>query len=106
VDEPDHSYVPTAPNEGLLRGKLLSVRKAPGGVGHVWQVDVEESENVGDLPNFVRPNVGSPITIYVHPGLKARLRKGERIEARVSFQGDERCGAFFLHGDDVRTLSY
>ena len=101
--EPPESYsVSAAPNESLVRGKVLRVRPAPGGAGIVWEVEIQEAENVGNLANLARSRVGECIPIYVHPDLKVEIREGNVIEARVFFEGDERGGVFFLKGEDIR----
>jgi hypothetical protein len=101
MDEPKPYGVPAAPNESVIRGKLVQVRPAPGGAGSIWDVEVIESRDVEPLANFTRSRVGESIAVYVHPDLKKKLEPGDLIEARVFFQGDERIGVFFLKDDDV-----
>jgi hypothetical protein len=101
VNRPKPFYVPAPPNESIIRGRIVHVQPAPGGIGFVWEVEVSASGNVGDLPNLTQSHVGKSILVYVHPELRERFDEGEFIEARVFFQGDERGGAFFLKGSDV-----
>lgn len=96
--------VSAAPNEGRVRGKLLEVEAGPEGVGAIWKVTVSETEDVGKLPNFARDLVGKVISIYIHPYLKKKFSKFDSIDARISFQGDEKGGDFFLMGDDVHRI--
>lgn len=73
-------------------------------MGYVWKVKVDGSSDVDHLPNLTRAYIGKVMTIYVHPDVQKQLAKTSTIEARVSFQGDEHGGAFFLLDDDVRKL--
>jgi hypothetical protein len=104
MDHPKPYAAPAAPNESVIRGKMVSVRPAPGGAGCIWDVEVLESRDVAPLANFARSRVGEAIPVYIHPDLKTELKPGDLLEARVFFQGDERSGAFFLKDDDVRGL--
>jgi hypothetical protein len=104
VDETKGFNVTTIPNESKIHGQLIDITSGPGGMGYVWKVKVDGSSDVDNLPNLTRAHVGKIITIYVHPGLTKQLATADTIEARVSFQGDEQGGAFFLLGDDVRKL--
>ncbi len=99
MDRP--SPVPAAPNEGLLRGRLVQVEPAPE--GSVWTVAVEESDSLPGLPNLAQRYAGRSLRLLVPAGVSAP-GLGERIEARVTFQGDERGAAFYLVGSEVRPL--
>ncbi len=101
MDESKSYGVPAAPNESVVRGRVLRVQPAPGGTGTVWDVELEEAECVGDLANLAQSRVGECISIYVHPDLKVEIKEGDLIEARIFFEGDERGGVFFLKGQDV-----
>jgi hypothetical protein len=96
--------VRAAPNESRIRGRIINVAPGPEGVGQVWKVKVEGAEDVGPVANFGRGRVGEVISVLVHPYLKKRFSKSDLIEARVSFQGDEAGGDFFLMGEDIRRL--
>jgi hypothetical protein len=96
--------VTAIPNESKIYGQIIDITSGPEGMGYVWKVKVDGSSDVNNLPNLTRIHIGKVITIYVHPGLKKQLVKADTIEARVSFQGDEQGGAFFLLDDDVRKL--
>lgn len=96
------SGVPAAPNQSRLRGRLTSVSPGPE-ASQVWQVQAETSEAVGGLADFVAARIGGPIEVIVPPGGPS-FAPPARIEARVSFQGDERGGAFFLLDQDARLL--
>ncbi len=102
MDKPKtYSSVPAAPNESVVRGKVLRVQPAPGGVGTVWDVEIQEAEDAGNLANLALSRVGECLPIYVHPDLKVEIKEGDLIEARIFFEGDERGGVFFLKGEDV-----
>ena len=100
--EPD--AVRAAPNESKIRGRLIKVAPGPEGVGQVWRVQVDESEDLGKTADFARGLPGKEISVLVHPYLKKKYSESDLIEARISFQGDERGGAYFLMGEDVRRL--
>jgi hypothetical protein len=96
--------VRAAPNESRIRGRLVKVAPGPEGVGELWKVKVDESEDIGGMSNFGRARVGETISVFVHPYLKRRFSESDQIEARISFQGDEAGAEFFLIGNDVRKL--
>jgi hypothetical protein len=102
VEHTEPSGVPAAPNETKVRGKVVSVEPGPEGVGSAWQVELHEADDVGDMPNMARARVGDTITVLVHPKVKESPAEGEAIQAQITYQGDERGGAFFLSPDDVR----
>jgi hypothetical protein len=105
LDEPEAYSVSAAPNESVVRGKVLRVQPAPGGIGTVWDVDIQEAEGVGNLANLARSRVGECLPIYIHPDLNVEIREGDIIRARIFFEGDERGGVFFLKGEDVHRQS-
>lgn len=100
----EQSGVPAAPNESKVRGRIVDIEPGPEGIGSIWKVEVNESLDVGILPNFTRAYIGKVISIFIHPNMKETLKVSDWVEARISFQGDERCGAFFLIDDDVHKL--
>ena len=101
---PPGAGVPAAPNESWIRGRVVSVRAAPGGTGAAWEIELTESRAEGSMADLARSRIGARITLYVHPGLRLRPRKGTTVEARVRFQGDETGGAFFVLGQDARVV--
>ncbi|HKV11830.1 MAG TPA: hypothetical protein VJ725_27035 [Thermoanaerobaculia bacterium] len=104
MDEPENFRVPAAPNESVVRGRVVRIRPTPEGLGAIWDVELKEAEEVENLANLARSRVGETVSIYIHPDLKVKIRVEDFIEARILFQGDERGGAFFLKGQDVRPL--
>lgn len=104
MDDQQPRGVPAAPNESIACGKLVEIGAGPDGMGSIWTVHVDEARDVGGLPNFTREHVGETITIYVHPDMKKEFKAGDTVEVNISFQGDERGGAFFLLGEKVHKL--
>jgi hypothetical protein len=103
--EISQSYgVSAAPNACQVKGELLSKKKGPDGRSEIWKVKVEAAENVDELPNFAESRVGEVITVIIPPDTKHRLAKGDRLKARLAFEGNEHGGEFFLQGGQVRKL--
>lgn len=103
-ERPDMYGVPAAPNECLVRGRVHQVGPAPEGEGRILELKVEEAEDIGGMPNFARTRVGETINVFVPPGEAKGLKKGDHVEAHVSFEGDERGGMFFLKEKGARKL--
>jgi hypothetical protein len=96
--------VSVVPNASRVRGQLVRIAPDRGGRGSFWKVAVRETHDIPGMPNFAAAHVGKTINIYVHPELKSALKKGDDLEARVAYRGDERGGLFALVEDDVRRL--
>ena len=103
-ERPDAYGVPAAPNECLVRGTINGVAPPPEGEGHVWKLKVEESDDVDGMRNFARTRVGDEISVFVPPGEAKGLKKGDRVEAHLSYEGDERGGTFVLKEKGARKL--
>jgi hypothetical protein len=103
-ERPDTYGVPAAPNECLVRGHVKSVAPSPEGDGRLWELKVEEAEDVGGMRNFALSRVGEEISVSVPPGEAKGVKKGDRVEARLSYEGDERGGIFFLKEKGARKL--
>ena len=103
-ERPDTFGVPAAPNECVVRGRISRVGPSPEGEGRIWELKVEEAEDVGGMRNFARTRVGEEISVLVPPGEAKGLKKGDRVEARLSYEGDERGGTFFLKEKGARKL--
>ncbi len=95
---------PVAPNESIIRGKIIRVGQLPDNAGSTWDVMVKETESVDNQLNFTQSRVGKSLLIYVQPKLAARFNAGDFIEAHVFCQGDERGGDFFVKDDRVLLL--
>lgn len=102
-ERPDTYGVPAAPNECVVRGHVKSVGPSPEGEGRLWGLEVEEADDVSGMRNFAR--VGEEISVFVPPGEAKGIKKGDRVEAHVSYEGDERGGTFFLKEGRARKLS-
>jgi hypothetical protein len=103
-ERPDAYGVPAAPNASVVRGTITSAGPAPGGEGRVWELKVEETDDVGEMRNFARTRVGEEISVLVPPGEAKGLKKGDRVEAHLSYEGDERGGTFLLKEKGARKL--
>jgi len=96
--------VPVVPNVAVVRGNFIGTEPSLDGDGSTWKIAVEESRDVEGMPNFVHPQVGKTIQVFV--GSKHPLDFGvnDALEARVAYRGDERGGRFVLMGSDIRKL--
>jgi hypothetical protein len=97
--------VNAAPNESKIRGKIVKIDPGPEGLGSIWTIEVSETEDIDNLPNFARRYVGKLISVLVHPEMKKEIKEFDIIEAHLTFQGDERGGEFFLIDDKVRHVT-
>jgi len=95
--------VPAVPNASKVRGKLLKAERDPDG-GWLWHVAMDDSQDVPGLPNFTRSYIGRVIDIYSRLSPSVIPHDGSRVEAKVSYRGDERGGLFLLSGDELRNL--
>lgn len=95
---------PMVPNASRVRGRLIGIEPEPDGNGANWEIALDEAQDVDGLPNFARAYTGQVIQVYVHPELQTDVSEKDRLEARVSYRGDERGGRFALVEDDVRKL--
>ena len=96
--------VNVAPNESKIRGKIVKIDPGPEGLGSIWTIEVSETEDIDNLPNFARRHVGKLIPVLIHPEMKKEIKESDLIEAHITFQGDESGGEFFLIDDNVRHL--
>jgi len=104
-ERPDAYGVPAAPNECVVRGPVKSNRPSPEGAGRLWEMTVEETDDVEGRRNFARARVGEEISVLVPPGEAKGVKKGDRVEARLSYEGDERGGTFILKEGGARRLT-
>lgn len=96
--------VSSPPNESIIHGRILLIKKEQEGNGYNWEVKVLESNNVNGYVNFSLRYLGKVITIMIHPEMKKVFNEGDQIIAHILFRGDERGGAFFLVGNKVQKL--
>ncbi|HJR07372.1 MAG TPA: hypothetical protein VJ842_08960 [Pyrinomonadaceae bacterium] len=104
MEIPEPYGVSAAPNACKVKGELLSKKKGPDGESEIWKVKVEATENVEELPNFCQSRVGEVITVIIPPDTEHKLEKGDRLNAKLTFEGSEHGGEFFLQGGQVRKL--
>ncbi|HYP01978.1 MAG TPA: hypothetical protein VER76_17440 [Pyrinomonadaceae bacterium] len=104
MEIPERYGVSAAPNACKVKGELLSRKTGPDGQSEIWKVKVEASENVEELPNFAESRVGEIITVIIPPDTEHKLAEGDRLKAKLAFEGSEHGGEFFLQGGQVRKL--
>jgi len=97
------SAVSAKPNATRVRGRIISVDSLPEKRGYVWKVAIDEASTIGDQPGFALQRVGQEIDIYAPPTAPA-LGDDDKIEATVTYVGDERGGDFLLYQNDVSML--
>jgi hypothetical protein len=98
---PPERHVRVVPNESSIVGRLERIASADEG-GAVWTISVERTRGVGQQPDFARGETGKSIDVYVSAGLETSLQEGDRLEAQVTFRGDERGGRYVLVGTGAR----
>ena len=98
------SPVTAAPNLAEARGRLLCIRPEQDGPGSVWEIAVDEVQDVDGLPNYVRPYLGKTIAAYAHARLRSDVREQQRFRARIAYRGGANGGRFVIVEDTVRAL--
>ncbi|HEY7116676.1 MAG TPA: hypothetical protein VH475_08825 [Tepidisphaeraceae bacterium] len=96
--------IPVVPNSSRVRGTIASVAPDPSGTGRILNLTVDAADDDGASPNFARSYVGQTIHVYVPPSASLDLATRDRVEARVTYRGDEHGGSFALMGGDARKL--
>jgi hypothetical protein len=96
--------VPVVPNSSRVRGTIANVVADPSGTGHLWDLTVDAADDDQGAPNFARSYVGQTIHVYVPSANRLDVSPRDRIEARVTYRGDEQGGSFALMGADARKL--
>jgi hypothetical protein len=85
------SAVQAAPNGSRISGTVAAVESLDDSV--LITVRVDSAESVGTLANFAHRYVGR--TLKMQSALQAQcIRPGDRIVARVSFEGNDSGGGF------------
>ncbi len=98
----NHHRVGVVPNRSLIRGKVVAMRPEPDGYGQTIEVEVADSENLGDLPNFV-PHAGQRIWFYLSES-PMELHLGDDIEAKATYRGGAGGGRYSLLPDDLKRI--
>ncbi len=96
--------VAAAPNLAEVRGRLLCIRPEQGGPGTVWEIAVDDTQDVEGLPNYARPYLGKTIAAYAHAQLRSDLREQQRFRARLAYRGGANGGRFVIVEDAVQAL--
>jgi len=102
------SAVPVIPNVALIKGIVLECEAMsstqlgmqPEQTIYRLTVQIESSEDVGQMPNLLKEKQGKEITFYTKKSLPSDILK-KRIKARVSFRGDERGGLWWVHEIEI-----
>jgi hypothetical protein len=96
--------VQAAPNESKIQGKIVKINKDTESMSQVWDVKIEKSVDVKGMPNFTKSRLGNSVKIYLPLDIKGKFKKGDLIEASVTFQGDEAGGVFFAVDDEIQKV--
>ena len=102
------SAVPVMPNVALIKGIVLESEAIssdllgiqPEQTINKLMIDVESSEDVGQIPNLLKGKQGKDITFYTKEPLPSDIVK-KRIKAKVSYRGDERGGLWWIHDIEI-----
>jgi len=98
------SQVAAAPNLAEVRGRLLCIRPEQGGPGNVWEIALDEAQDVEGLPNYARPYLGKIIDAYAHAQLRADVREQQSFRAHIAYRGGANGGRFVIVEDAVHPL--
>jgi hypothetical protein len=98
------SSVQAAPNQSLVIGKILSIAPLKDEPGFIWEILVEEVESERKMADFAANRKGLRIEVLVRPDFEHNMKAGDKISARITFQGDERGGTFFLVKDEAQKI--
>jgi hypothetical protein len=74
-------------SDSVITGKIAAVRRQSS--GYPWEIDVtiQNSVDVGNLPNPTKDKVGQTITVKADEDLSS-LKAGQVITAHVKYVGD------------------
>jgi hypothetical protein len=98
------SQVAAIPNLAEVHGRLLCIRPEQGGPGNVWDIAVDETQDVEGLPNYTRAYLGKTISAYAHAQLRSDVRAQQHFRARIAYRGGANGGRFVIVEDAVRSL--
>ncbi len=102
-------YIPSAgvsaiPNASRVCGTLERVVPEDDGYGTVWEIAIDEAQDVDDMPNFAQPYVGALIRAWMHPQLHSDAKEKDKVQACVAYRGDAHGGRFVVIDDDVHKI--
>ena len=97
------SAVPVIPNVALIKGIVLESREIsstlldiqPEQTMYRLTIQIESSEEVGEMPNLLKGEQGKDIAFYTKKPLPLDILR-KRIRAKVSYRGDERGGRWWV----------
>lgn len=97
------SAVPVIPNVALIKGIVLESKEIsstlldiqPEQTMYKLTIQIESSEDVGEMPNFLKGEQGKDIDFYTKKPLPLDILR-KRIRAKVSYRGDERGGRWWV----------
>jgi hypothetical protein len=100
--------VPVMPNASLIKGIILGCEAIsstllgmqPEQTIYRLTIQIESSEDVGELRNFLKGKEGKDMAFYTKKPLPSDIAE-KRIKARVSFRGDERGGLWWIHAMEI-----
>ncbi len=97
------SAVPVAPNASLIKGIVLGCEAIsstllgmqPEQTIYRLTIRIESSEDVGEMPNFLKGTQEKDMAFYSKKALSPTILK-KKIKARVFYRGDERGGQWWI----------
>ena len=93
--------VAAAPNLAEVRGRLLCIRPEQDGPGTVWEIAVDDAQDVEGLPNYARPYLGKTIAAYAHAQLRSDVREQQPFRAHIAYRGGANGGRFVIVEDAI-----
>jgi hypothetical protein len=102
------SAVPVIPNVALIKGIVLEYEvmsstqlgMQPEQSIYRLTVQIESSEDVGQMPNLLKEKQVKDIAFYTKKPLPLDILR-KRIKAKVSYRGDERGGQWWVHEIEI-----
>jgi hypothetical protein len=102
------SAVPVVPNASLIKGMVLESEAISSTVLGMQSektickltIQIESSDDVGEMRNFLKGKEGKDMVFYTKEPLPSQMVK-KRINARVSYRGDEREGLWWAHEIEI-----
>lgn len=83
------------PNDSLIKAKIIQVTKTgESNFPIVSYLEILNSENVDDMPNFTKDKIGKTIQVSFRQEDESRLT-GIVDGIHIEFTGDEHGGRFF-----------
>lgn len=87
--------VPAAPNKSLVTAEIISISKGPWPGSYQIELLIQDSQDIPGFANFTKSRVGQIISAVTRAEVKG-LRRGEMIQAQLTYRGDEHGGLFFV----------